>query len=263
MILKDKVLIISGIGPGLGIKLAVEAAREGAAALAVAARTEAKLDEAEARVREVNPSCKIIKVPTDIGNAEHCKALVAATVKAFGRVDGLVNSAFMHGGSSSIEAGNLDVWTSVFNTNVVGSIQLSRCAAEQMKHQGGGAIVMINTMATMKPLAGEAAYATSKGALTVATKYLAQELGPHNIRVNAARMGWMWGVPVQTGLEMAAKAQGIELDQMVAGIAQGISLRRIVTDDECARSALFLLSDYASAVSGAILDVNGGEYLPG
>src|SRR5690606_36004794 len=88
MILKNKVLIISGIGPGLGVKLAVEAAREGASALAIAARTAAKLDDAEARIGEINPDCKVIKVPTDIGDAEHCQALVAATVKAFGRIDG-------------------------------------------------------------------------------------------------------------------------------------------------------------------------------
>jgi NAD(P)-dependent dehydrogenase (short-subunit alcohol dehydrogenase family) len=93
-------------------------------------------------------------------------------------------------------------------------------------------------------------------------KYLALELGPQNIRVNATRMGWMWGVPVQGALEGMAKAQGITLDQAVAGVAQNIALRRIVTDDECARAALFLVSDYASAVTGAILDANGGEYIP-
>lgn len=263
MLLKDKVLIISGIGPGLGIKLAVEAAKEGAKAIAVAARTVSKLDEAEQKVREINPDCKIIKVQTDIADAAQCRNLVDKTVAAFGRIDGLVNSAFMHGGSGPIEGGDLEVWKATFATNVVGSIELSRCAAAQMKKQGGGAIVIINTMATMKPLAGEAGYATSKGALTVATKYLAQELGPHNIRVNSTRMGWMWGVPVQTGLQMAADAQGLTLDQVKAGVEQGIALRRIVTDDECARAALFLLSDYASAVCGAILDVNGGEYVPG
>src|SRR5437870_4049765 len=103
MLLKDKVLIISGIGPGLGIKLAIEAAREGVQALALAARTVAKLDEAEAKVREISPNCKIIKVPTDIADAASCKNLVDKTVAAFGRVDGLVNSAFMHGGSGPIE----------------------------------------------------------------------------------------------------------------------------------------------------------------
>ena len=262
MLLKDKVVIVSGIGPGLGVKLAVEAAREGAKAIALAARTAAKLDDAEARIRELGAKCEIIKVPTDISVAAQCKNLADTTFKKFGRIDAVINSAFMHGNSEPILGGDLDVWKNVFNTNVIGSLELSRCCAPYMQQQGGGSIVMINTMATMKPLFGEAGYAVSKGALTTATKFLALELGPHNIRVNALRMGWMWGIPVQTALEGMAKAQGITLDRAVADVAQNIALRRIVTDDECARSALFFASDYSSGVTGAILDCNGGEFLP-
>lgn len=262
MLLKDKVVIISGIGPGMGVKLAIEAAREGAKALAIAARSAEKLDDAEQRVRALGVDCKIIKVPTDIADPMQCKNLVAKTIVAFGRIDGLVNSAYFHGNFEPIEGGDLELWKQSFNTNVIGSIELSRACAPHMKAQGGGAIVMINTMATMKAMPGEAGYAASKGALTTATKYLALELGPHNIRVNAARMGWMWGVPVQNALKEWAQAQNSTLEQMVAGVAQNIALRRIVTDDECARAALFLISDYASAVTGAILDVNGGEFLP-
>jgi len=260
MLLKDKIVVVSGIGPGLGVKLAVEAAREGAKGIAIAARTIAKLDDAEQRIRELGLNTKILKVPTDISDAVQCKNLADKAAKEFGRIDCLINSAFMHGNFEPIESGDLSVWKDVFNTNVVGSIELSRSCAQHMKN--GGAIVMIGTMAIMKPFPGEAGYAASKSALLSAMKYLALELGPKNIRVNATRMGWMWGVPVQTALEGMAKAQGITLDQAVAGVAQNIALRRIVTDDECARAALFLVSDYASAVTGAILDANGGEYIP-
>ncbi|HSB97126.1 MAG TPA: SDR family oxidoreductase [Spongiibacteraceae bacterium] len=262
MLLKDKVLIISGIGPGLGVKLAVEAAREGAKGLVIAARGTDKLDDAEKRVRELGVTCKIVKVPTDISVPAQCKNLVEVAMKEFGRIDALINSAYFHGNSEPIMGGDLELWKTAFNTNVIGSVELSRAVAPHMAAQGGGAIVIVNTMATMKPLGGEAGYAISKGALTTATKYLAAELGPQNIRVNATRMGWMWGVPVQTGLQMMADAQGLKLEDVAAGIAQNIALRRIVTDDECSRSVLFLASDYASAVSGAILDVNGGEYIP-
>jgi len=72
MLLSDKVLIVSGIGPGLGVKLAVEAAREGAAALAIGARTADKRDDAESRIRAVNPNCQVPKQPTDIRNAAQC-----------------------------------------------------------------------------------------------------------------------------------------------------------------------------------------------
>ena len=89
MLLKDKVVIVSGIGPGLGVKLAIEAAREGAKAVIMGARTAAKLDDAEKRVAEVNPKCVAIKVVTDITDRKQCEALVDAAVKKFNRADAL------------------------------------------------------------------------------------------------------------------------------------------------------------------------------
>lgn len=261
MLLKDKVIVVSGIGPGLGVKLAIEAAREGARGIVLAARSAAKLEDAQERVRAVSPTCESLKVVTDIRDAVQCAHLVQAASARFGRIDGLVNSAFEHGAFEPVETGDLAEWKAAYETNVMGSMQMTRAVAQTMKAQGGGAVVMISTMATIKPFIGEAGYAASKGALLVAAKYLAIELGPSNIRVNTARMGWMWGAPVQGYVEHTARTQGIPQKQIVDGIAANIPLRRVVTDEECARAALFLLSDYASAMTGAVLDVNGGEAL--
>lgn len=262
MLLKDKVVIISGIGPGLGVKLAVEAAREGARAVAALARTADKLEDAERRIRELGVNCKVLKIPTDITDAAQCKRAAEQTVEAFGRIDALVNSAFFHGNFEPVEQSDLEVWKQVYETNVIGSMQMTLAVVPQMKAQGGGAVVMINTMATMKPYPGEPGYAVSKGGLLVAAKYLATELGPFNIRVNSARMGWMWGVPVQGAIAMMAQAQGKTEQEVRDEVASTKALRRIVTDDECARAALFLASDYASAITGAVLDANGGEAMP-
>ena len=89
MLLKDKVVIVSGIGPGLGVKLAIEAAREGARAVAIGARTAEKLDDAEKRMREANAACKVLKLVTDIRDAAQCQRLAESTHRQFGRVDGL------------------------------------------------------------------------------------------------------------------------------------------------------------------------------
>lgn len=262
MLLKDKVVIVSGIGPGLGVKLAIEAAREGARAVVALARTAGNLDDAERRVRALGTACEVLKIPTDITVAAQCQRAAERTVAQFGRIDGLVNSAYFHGNFEAVEAADLEVWKQVYDTNVIGSMRMTLAVVAQMKTQGGGAVVMINTMATMKPYPGEPGYAASKGGLLVAAKYLANELGPHNIRVNTARMGWMWGVPVQGAITMMAQAQGKSARQIEDEVASTKALRRIVTDDECARAALFLISDYASAVTGAILDANGGEAMP-
>ena len=71
----------------------------------------------------------------------------------------------------------------------------------------------------------------------------------------------MWGAPVQGYVESMARAQGVPVKTVTDSIVANIPLRRIVTDDECARAALFLVSDYASAVNGATLDANGGEVM--
>jgi NAD(P)-dependent dehydrogenase (short-subunit alcohol dehydrogenase family) len=261
MLLEDKIVIVSGIGPGLGVKLAVEAAREGAGGVVVAARSADKLDDAERRIREIAAGCRVLKVPTDIADKAQCKRLAERATAEFGRIDGLVNSAFFHGDFAPIGEIGDDSWDTAFRTNLKGSVQLTLAVAPQMKAQGGGAVVMINTLASFRPFAGEAAYAASKGGLLAATKYLAQELGPDNIRVNTARMSWMWGAPVQGYVRAAAAAQGVPEQQITDAIAANIPLRRIVTDDECARAALMLISDYASGVTGATLDSNGGEVM--
>ena len=197
MLLKDKVVIISGIGPGLGSKLAVEAARYGAKAVAIGARTAEKLDDAERRIKEVNASCEVLKQVTDIRNEAHCKQLAQSTQARFGRIDGLVNSAFFWGTPATADEGDLKSWREVMDTNFFGTMQMTQAVTPIMKAQKSGAITIVSTMATIKPHEGEAGYAASKGALNVVTKYLATELGPFNIRVNVARMGWMWGAPVQ------------------------------------------------------------------
>ena len=262
MLLKDKVVIVSGIGPGLGVKLAIEAVREGARAVAIGARTAEKLDDAEKRMREANPACKVLKLVTDIRDAAQCKRLADSTAQQFGRIDGLANSAFFWGTPGTGESADLNGWKDVLETNVLGTMHMTQAVVPAMKAQGGGAIVNISSMATVKPHTGEIGYAASKGAINVASKYLALELGVHNIRVNVARMGWMLGVPVQNFVSHAAKEQGVPEKQFYDAVAANIALRRLVTDTECARAALFLLSDYASGVTGAVLDANGGETFP-
>ena len=97
MILQNKVVVISGIGPGLGVKLAVEAARAGARGVVLAARGMAKLDDAQARIEALQLPCEVLKVPTDILDPSQCRNLIEQTVAHFGRVDCLVNSAYNPG----------------------------------------------------------------------------------------------------------------------------------------------------------------------
>jgi NAD(P)-dependent dehydrogenase (short-subunit alcohol dehydrogenase family) len=263
MLLKDKTLIVSGIGPGLGVKLALEAARNGARGVVLAARSADKLDQAEAQIRALGTGCRVLKLPTDITDADQCARLATVALEAFGSIDALVNSAYNPGNvMKPIGETDLNDWRPVLETNLMGTMTLTNAVVPQMKLQKSGAIVMISSMVTRKPLMGQAGYAISKGALAVAAKYLAQELGPFGIRVNTVSMGWMWGAPVQGYMEYVAQSQDVSVEQQVAAVTANIPLGRIPTDDDCAKAALFMVSDYASAVTGAWLDANGGEFMP-
>lgn len=107
----------------------------------------------------------------------------------------------------------------------------------------------------------QASYATSKAALEGATKMLAKELGGYGIRVNSVFMGWMWGPPVEGYVESMA-ASGVPKDDVIGGITKDIALGFIPDDSDCANAVAFLCSDYARVITGAGLDVNGGDYLP-
>lgn len=261
MLLADKVVVVSGIGPGLGVNLAVEAARAGAGAVVVAARTAAKLQDAESRVRAVRPDCAVLQVPTDITDPAQCARLASATIDRFARIDALVNSAFCYGPMESVATGNPEGWRDVFETNVFGSMALTQQVIPQMKRQGCGAILFINSQAIRRP-SHAGAYAASKGALKVLAAYLARDLGPFGIRVNTLLPGIMWSESVEAHIGRMAVEKGVSEREATDQIVASIALRRIVGSDEVARAAMLLISDYASAVTGAMLDANGGEFLP-
>jgi NAD(P)-dependent dehydrogenase (short-subunit alcohol dehydrogenase family) len=259
MLLKDKTVIITGVGPGMGRKLAVLAAAEGAK-VAVSARSEGFVREVVAEIETAGGTA--VGVPTDVAEDAQCAHLAAATLEAFGRIDGLVNSAYRHNDFIAFEDGDVAEWQANMNVTLFGALRMAHAVIPAMKRQGGGAIVNIGTKSATKAVIGHGDYGTAKAAMGAATRQLATELGKYGIRVNIARMGWMWGAPVEGALRRRAEAQGITLEQMIANVASGIPLGRIPTDAECARTVIFLLSDYAAVVTGAALDVNGREFMP-
>ncbi|MCY1298859.1 Oxidoreductase UcpA [compost metagenome] len=182
-------------------------------------------------------------------------------MERFGRIDALVNSAYAHGGFDPLESCTDELLQEALDVNLFGSLNLTRAVLPQMKTQRAGAIVMISTLGVHQPYAGGGAYAISKGALTVTVRYLANELAEHGLRVNGLACGWMWGEPVQAHVRQAAAARGVDEAEVRAGFSAGIPGGRMPGDEECARAALFLASDYASAINGAQLDANGGELM--
>lgn len=261
MLLKDKVTIVSGIGPGLGVKLAQEAARQGAKVVLLA-RTASKLDEAEELILKENPHCQLLKTAADISNEEEVKRAVESTMQRFGRIDALINSAY-HGGLQGLfEGSDLKGWEQTFRVNLFGSLTITKEVLPVMKKQGKGAVVMVNTMTVRKPMLSQIDYASSKAALASAAAHLALEYGPAGIRVNSAFMGWMWGPAVEGHVKHQADTLKVPEEVIKAEIAKMHALNIIPTDTECAKPVIFLASDYSSMMTGASIDVNGGAYIP-
>lgn len=257
MLLTDKVIIVTGVGPGMGRKLAVLAAAEGAK-VAMAARSPDFLAQVAAEIREAGGMC--IAVPTDVAESSQCENLVEKTLGAFGRVDGLVNSAYRHATYQGFEQDEIDAWLASMNVTCFGALRMIKAALPALKARGG-AIVNITALAAVQPTHGQYDYATAKAALEGATRQLAKELGPYRIRVNCTRMGWLWGAPVQGYLAHQSQATGVPEADLMKPIVARIPLGVIPPDEECAKTALFFVSDYSTMVTGAVLDVNGGEYM--
>ena len=257
MLLENKVIIVSGVGPGMGQSMAKIAAREGAK-VGLGARNIDYLNQIIAEIEKDGGSA--IAVSTDVTKADQCQALADAVTEEFGRIDGLVNSAYNHGSWATTVVANPDEWASVYDVNCTGALRMAQACLPGMKAAGGGAIVNVNTMATVNPFPGEAAYAASKGGLAALTRHMAKDFGQYGIRVNAARMGWIGGAPVYGYIDAQVSA-GRNRDEVVGEITGRIPLGIIPPEEDCAKSVLYFVSDYARVVSGATLDVNGGQYM--
>ena len=259
MILKDKVVIVTGVGPGMGRHVCLGAAREGAKVV-LAARSANFLNVVASEIRATGAAA--VPVSSDVAIDADCKRIAQEALNAFGRIDGLVNSAYYHPAFSSLEQADLEEWKEAMDVACFGALRMIRAVLPAMKAQGGGSIVNVGTLSTRKPMPGEGGYAIAKAALAQVTRHMASELGPYNIRVNQSLMGWMMGVPLRNYFERYAQQSGRPVDTLMQDVAARIPLGRVPADGDCAKAVLMLLSDYTSEMTGAAVDVNGGEYMP-
>jgi NAD(P)-dependent dehydrogenase (short-subunit alcohol dehydrogenase family) len=258
MLLKDRVAIVSGVGPGMGRDIALVFAREGAR-IVLAARTQATLDSVVEEVEK--QGAEALAVRTDITRPEDCERLVDLARSRFGRIDILSNNAYHEGKMVPAEELTIEDWRVPMEVNFFGNLQLTMAVVPAMKEQGGGSIVMTNSMIIRQVLPTMVPYAASKGALLTATQGLARELGKHRIRFNSVLPGYIWGETLEAYFKAQARRQGVDPQVIYDGVASEIALGRIPHSSEIAEAVLFFASDLSRVITGQSLDVNGGHVL--
>jgi NAD(P)-dependent dehydrogenase (short-subunit alcohol dehydrogenase family) len=257
MILEDKTVVVSGVGPGLGREIAAAAARDGANTV-LGARTEANLEKAAA---DIDPSGeRVTWAVTDITDPAQCERLAATAIDRFGRVDALVNCAALDAVFGGLENADWDSWRQALEINLFGTMQMTQAVIPHLKERGGS-IVFIGSQAMYWSQVPQTAYAASKSAILGAVAHLARELGPYKIRVNTVVPSWMWGPPVEAYVSMTAKAQNVDPETIVGRITAQMPLGEIPGDGDVAEVVVFFASDRARMVTGQTLLVNAGEYI--
>ncbi len=255
MDLDQGVVIITGSATGVGAASARLLASHGCNVVINYSQSEAEASDTAAACEAAGAEALLFKA--DVSDDGQGRAMVAAAMERWGRIDGLINSA---GTTKFVEAGDLDALNAedfqrIYAVNLIGPYQMARAVAPHMKAQGAGAIVHISSTAGTFGTGSSIAYGASKAALNNLTLALARLLGPE-IRVNAVSPGFIDGRWVRRGLgEEAFQTHKKQSEEMAP-------LGKISTPDDVAEVAVWLL-EAADLITGQILTADAGINLGG
>lgn len=252
-VLTDKVVVVSGVGPGLGRSICLRAAAAGAYVV-LAARTESRLTEVAGEI-----GGRTLVVPTDITDDDAVTALVDAAVDEFGGVDVLVNNAFALPSMKPLARTDFDQITTSLDLTVLGTLRVIKAFTDVLAERHG-AIVNINSMVIRHSEPRYGSYKLAKSAMLAMSQTLATELGDKGIRVNSVAPGYIWDEQLKWYFGEVAKKYGISAEQVYQQTAARSDLKRLPEPDEIADAVVFLASPMARAITGHTLDVNCGEY---
>jgi 3-oxoacyl-[acyl-carrier protein] reductase len=243
--MSGKVALITGASRGIGAAIAVRFAADGAKVVVNYANSEREANEVVSRI--TGSGGQAVAVKADVGKPAEISLLFAATIKAFGRLDILVNNAAVMQRTflQDVTAEAIDAH---FNVNVRGYLLCAKHAAELM--QSGGSIINVGSAISRMAYTGAVVYTATKGAIDVMTRVLAAELGPKGIRVNVL-------APGSTRTDMNSEKSGKTKDEEKQEIA-ATALRRIGDPEDIADAAALLASEDARWITGTWLDVSGG-----
>ncbi len=242
--LEGRVALITGADSGIGRAVALAFAREGANVLLSYLDEEEDAEHAAQGVRDAGRQA--VKLPGNIGDSAHCRALVKAAIDRFGRLDILVNNGAFQVTHNTLDEIPDEEWEQIFRVNVHSQFYLTKAALPHL--QPGASIINTSSVNAKHPMPGLLVYSATKAAIANFTIGLAQMLVDKGIRVNAVLPGPIWTPFIPAGME----------PEQVKTFGSQSPMGRPGQPAELAAAYVYLASDDASFTTGALLPVHGG-----
>ena len=243
--LGGKIALVTGASSGIGARIAVMLAAEGATVVVnYYPGTEADAESVVAEIEGAGGTAAAL--PADVTDSEQCESLVAAVLERFGALDVLVNNAGITRDGLIVRMSDAD-WQAVISTNLTGVFYCTRAAGKVMMKARTGAIVNIASVIGLVGNAGQANYAAAKAGVIGLTKSTARELASRGVRANAVAPGF-----IETA--MTAKLP----ENVREAAKQTIAMRTFGTPEDVAKLVVFLASDEAAYITGQVVAVDGG-----
>jgi NAD(P)-dependent dehydrogenase (short-subunit alcohol dehydrogenase family) len=253
--LKNKIALVTGGSQGIGKAIAERLIGAGAT-VAIAALDDHALKETSAEFQ--SKGFRFKAYGADLSEDFQTDSLVKSVVRDLGPVDILINNAGITGPTLPTHEVSVNDWDRTLNINLRTPYLLSKAVIPPMIERKTGTIINISSIAGKMAYPLRSPYAASKWGLIGLTLTLAQELGPHNIRVNAICPGPTRTEMIDSVISARAQATGVDVGVMLQEYTRATALRRMVLPEEVADLVLFLCSPEASAITGQAIDVSAG-----
>jgi len=250
MEVKNKIVIVTGAGSGIGKATAIHFAKYGA----IVVVADINLESAQKVVEEIVTNGGISRsIKVNVAKFEEVDYLIKATIKEFGRLDVIVNNAGIGPNLLRTHESSLEDWNRVIAVNQTGVFYCMKLALVEFLKQGGGTIVNIASLAGLKASPNNISYSASKFAVVGMTKSVAMEYATKNIRVNAVCPGY-----TESALLDQLIAAKPEMDAILKSV---IPMKRYGKAEEIAEAAVWLASDNTKFITGQTITLDGGTSL--